>query len=75
MSMLYPNMQNLDLDQEDEDHQLVPGAWRDAAVMQEIVDEGRDLHTTAEGERLRAYFKHYFNSDTGSVPRQLRATE
>ena len=69
--MRYPNLQNLDLDQEDDEHQLIPGAWRDDAMMQDLADEGRGHRATAEVKKLRACLKHYFNSDVGSVPWQM----
>lgn len=75
MRLRYPGLQNLDLDQEDDDHQLVAGAWRDQAVMQEVEQEGRGPRATADGKKLRAYFRKYFNCDAGSVPWQLHAVE
>ena len=55
MRLRYPGLQNLDLDQEDDDHQLMAGAWRDQAVMQEVEDEDRGPRATAEGKKLRVY--------------------
>ncbi|KAI8493838.1 hypothetical protein Bbelb_281850 [Branchiostoma belcheri] len=69
----YPFRHNVNMDDEDDDYELVPGAWRTAAVMREVAHEGRGPRATAEGKRLRAYSKEYFNSDAGSVPWQLRA--
>ncbi|CAH1253084.1 HARBI1 [Branchiostoma lanceolatum] len=68
-----PTLQNIGMDAEDDHYQLVPGAWRTDAVMQEVEDEGRGPRATADGKRLRAYFREYFNCDAGSVPWQLRA--
>ena len=70
MHMCYPNLQNADLDLEDQQHNLPPGAWRDAAVMQEIEAGGRGPRQTAEGRRQRIYLMKYFNSPAGSVPWQ-----
>lgn len=66
----YPNMQNADLDAEDNNHQVIPGAWRDAAVLQEVVAAGRGPRQTIAGKQQRMYFKNYFMSDAGSVPWQ-----
>ncbi len=50
--------------------QLVPGAWRDDAVMRDVEAEGRGPRTTQAGKEQRAYFKKYFMSPAGSVPWQ-----
>jgi len=73
--MRYPNLQNIDVDQEDDDHQLIPGAWRNNAVMQEVEEEGRGPRATAAAKEQRAYLKHYFASDAGSVPWQMHAID
>ena len=75
MRLRYPNMQNADLDVEDQQHNLRPGAWRDAAVMREIEAAGRGPRQTAEGRRLRTYLMKYFNSPAGSVPWQDQAID
>ena len=56
---------------EDEHNQLVPGAWRTDAVMQELKDQARAPWANAGGQALRSTLKAYFNSDAGSVPQQL----
>jgi len=75
MRIRYPHLQNQDADQEDDDHQLVPGAWRTEAVMQEVYEEARGPRTTAAGKQQRAYLKEYFSSEAGSVPWQMRAVD
>lgn len=55
------------------DGQIVPGAWRDAGVLEEMEVEGRGPRETADGRQLRAYLKAYYNSDVGSVPWQEAA--
>jgi hypothetical protein len=67
LRMRYPGLQNNVLDNENEDHQIVPGAWRENANMMEV--ENR-FSTT--GKQLREYLKLYFNSEAGSVPWQDR---
>ena len=59
------------LDQEDPDnHQIVPGAWREDANMvdMENIDGGNVSTRAAKSQRL--YMKHNYNSPVGSVPWQ-----
>ena len=65
----------MDLDREDEQGQLIPGAWRDNAVIEDVQQAGRGPRTTAAGKELRAYLKNYFNSEAGSVPWQDAAID
>lgn len=69
---LRPNLGN-EVDVEQPDGQIVPGAWRNAGIMEEVVAEGRGPRQTAEGKELRAYLKAYYNSAVGSVPWQEAA--
>ena len=51
-----PHLQNMDANQEDDDHRLVPGACRTEAVMQEVNEEGHcGSHTIVAGKQQRAY--------------------
>ena len=59
-------------DEEDENHQVVPGAWRTDAVMREVDEEHRAPRANAGGQAIRTTFKAYFNSEAGSVPWQRR---
>jgi hypothetical protein len=38
MRMRYPGDQNAPLDREDENHQVIPGSWRDEVNLQNIED-------------------------------------
>ncbi|KAH3871094.1 hypothetical protein DPMN_034288 [Dreissena polymorpha] len=49
MRMRYQNLQNVDVDQEDDDHQLIPGASRNNAVMQEVEVKNAEFR----GQQLR----------------------
>ena len=69
---LRPNLGN-EVDVEQPDGQIVPGAWRDAGVLQDVQAEGRGPRQTAAGKELRAYLKAYYNSPVGSVPWQEAA--
>ena len=66
MRMRYPHAQNAVLDQEDDNHQLIPGAWRDAANMHDM-ENIRGAYATTEAKKQRLYCKHYYNSAGGSV--------
>lgn len=71
----YPQLQNADLDAEGPDHVIIPGAWRDAAVMHDIEAAGRGPRLTAPGKMQRAYLMKYFNSPAGSVEWQDAALD
>ena len=63
---------NIGVDEEDENNEVIPGQWRTDAVMHEVDAQLRAPHANAAGQALRTTFQHYFNSDAGSVPWQLR---
>jgi len=65
-----PQLQNRDLDQEDQNGNLIPGAWRDVGHMAEMDAAGRASRATRDGKRQRVYLKNYFCSAVGSVPWQ-----
>lgn len=69
----YPQMQNADLDMEDANGQIIPGAWRNAGVLAEMDAVGRGPRQTREGKELRVYLKNYYCSEAGSVPWQEAA--
>ena len=65
--MQYGYLQNPSLDTEDANHQVVPGAWREAGMMRSLEKiKGKDRATTLV-LRQREYLKKYFNSPAGSV--------
>ena len=70
MRTRYPSHQNAHLDYEDDDHNLVPGAWRlDSNMhdMEQVIGGNRD---SVAAKKQREYLKLYFNSPAGSVPWQ-----
>lgn len=70
MRIRYPALQNAGIDREDDNHIIVPGAWRDVGMMHAIeMIKGATRATTA-GKQQQEYLKHYFNSPAGSVPWQ-----
>ena len=70
MRIRFPNLQDADLDVEDDHGNIVPGAWRDADLMQETQEALRAPRLTRAGKVQRIYLKHYYKSDVGSVPWQ-----
>jgi len=68
-------MSNNDVDVEQPDGTVIPGAWRAAGALEEARLEGRGPRQTAEGKELRAYLKAYYNSAVGSVPWQEAAIQ
>ena len=63
---------NVSVDEEDDNQEMIPGQWRTDAVMHEVEAELRAPRANAAGQALRTTLQHYFNSDAGSVPWQLR---
>ena len=63
---------NISVDEEDENNEVIPGQWRTDAVMHEVDAQLRTPRANAAGQALRTTLQHYFNSDAGSVPWQLR---
>ena len=63
---------NVSVDDEDENNEVIPGQWRTDAVMHEVEAQARAPRANAVGQALRTTFQHYFNSDAGRVPWQLR---
>lgn len=67
MRVRYPGDQNPLMDQEDDDHQVIPGAWRDGVNMDDVqIPRGGNLDTF-DAKQQRLYLKHYVNSPVGSV--------
>ena len=60
------------VDEEDDNKEMIPGQWRTEAAMHEVEAQLRAPRATAAGQALRTTLMHYFNSDAGSVPWQLR---
>ncbi|KAJ8021186.1 hypothetical protein HOLleu_40981 [Holothuria leucospilota] len=70
MRIRYPRLQNNMIDGEDENHDLVPGAWRQGRNMRDVQVVKGPNRDTREGKRLRNLIKHWCNSKAGSVPWQ-----
>ena len=58
------------MDEQDENHNIIPGAWRNDAVLPEVhltASNRLDLQT---GKKVRDTLKQYFGSEAGRVPWQ-----
>jgi hypothetical protein len=66
----YPATHNNLMDLEDQNQNVIPGAWRNDKVLLDVY-HGRARNTgTQEGRQIRRYLGHYFTSKAGSVPWQ-----
>lgn len=67
MRTRYPGLQNALLDQEDDNHQVIPGAWRQGRQMHDMenADGGNRLTRAAKSQRF--YLMDYYNAPVGAV--------
>lgn len=70
LSLRYPALQNAVVDQEDDQHEVVPGGWRNGVNMQDMNSIVGGNRTTRAAKAQRLYLMHYYNSDVGAVPWQ-----
>ena len=70
MRMRYSTLQNSVLDTEDENHQIIPGIWRDAGLMHALKKIKGATRANTSGKQQQEYLQHYFSSPAGSVPWQ-----
>ena len=72
MRIRYPGLQNAALDLEDEDHKMIPGAWREDAHLENLqMIHGPNIDTL-NAKKQRVVLSEYYNSPAGSVPWQDR---
>jgi hypothetical protein len=64
----YPATHLMDL--EDQNQNVIPGAWRNDKVLLDVYHERARNTGTQEGRQIRRYLGHYFTSKAGSVPWQ-----
>lgn len=69
MRLRYPRVQNRDMDQEDDQHNVIPGAWRENNPLLPVRGHQYRRETEAAKDQ-RQYLMAYYNSDVGSVPWQ-----
>ena len=70
MRIRYPNLQNLALDVETEDHGVVPGAWRAGLELPEPNPGRHPTNPARVAKNMRNYLTEYLSSDVGAVPWQ-----
>ena len=70
MRIHYPNLQNLALDVERDDHGVIPGAWRAGLVLPEPNPGKRPTNPAVVAKNVRNYPTEYLSSDVGAVPWQ-----
>ena len=58
------------VDEEDENHDVRPGLWRNYTVLQDMEELQRGNLGTRRARQQRQYIAHYLNSPAGSVPWQ-----
>ena len=54
-------------DRADEQHNLIPGSWRDGAVLDDLERRLYGNNTSRAVKRHRLYLKHYYNEEAGST--------
>ena len=62
MRIRYPALQNQDVDHQEPNHEVVPGAWRNAPVMQDMQQVLGGNVATREAKQQRLYLKYYYNT-------------
>ena len=67
-----PALHNGIADVEDDQQNVVPGAWRQLAQLEDVQHVQRGNRGTMAGERQRDTLRHYFNNPVGAVPWQDR---
>lgn len=72
MRARYPGMQNNMLDREDEDHNLIPGAWRQGPQLEDMQQPRPGNNPTQEAMHQRDDLRAYYNSPAGAVHWQDR---
>ena len=62
MRLRYPGLQNNDIDRDGNNGAIVPGAWRDGVVLQDMQNVVGGPAETRQAKRQRIYLKHYYNT-------------
>ena len=70
MRIRFPAIQNADLDYEDRQHNVIPGAWRNNRPLLDFA-RMRGNHQTHRAKAQRNYLSAYFSSPIGAVPWQM----
>ena len=62
MRTRYPTLQNMALDREEDNHQIVPGTWRNEGTLQDVRIATGPSQATLEAKEQRVCLKHYYNN-------------
>lgn len=65
-----PNQLPTDVDHEDDDHNLIPGEWREDPPLNDGISEFANNTSTRRSKLQRDYLAAYYNSAAGAVPWQ-----
>ena len=72
MRIRYPQLRAALLDEEDDQHILIPEKWRELAQLHDMPRVIGGNKDTNAGKRQREILKHYFNHPVGAVSWQER---
>ena len=61
-----------EVDNEDAEHNLIPGAWRQEQNIMEGLLNPRGHNYTRQAKAVRDYLAQYYSSEAGAVPWQER---
>ena len=67
-----PAEQNAMMDKEDDQHSIIPCAWREGTVLDDMQKRLAGNYITKIAKRQRLYLKHYYNGTAGAILWQQR---
>jgi hypothetical protein len=72
MRIRFPTIGNVEVDRDNDAHDVIPGAWREDVQLQDMPQPYARNRDSKAAKIQRDYLKAYFNSPAGSVPWQDR---
>lgn len=70
MRVRYPGDQNVLLDRKDENHQVIPGSWRDEVNLQDIEDVRDSNYQSKAAKQQQLCLRHCYSASVGIIPWQ-----
>ena len=67
MRLRYPGIHQGIADEEDDNHRVIPGQWRQGACLQDIEDVAHGNRDTQVAKGQRLHLKHYYNVPVGAI--------
>ena len=67
MRLRYPGIHQGIADEEDDNHRVIPGQWRQGACLQDIGEVAGGNRDIQVAKRQRLYLKHYYNAPVGAT--------